>query len=160
MDVLQNFFQAVGSLLAPKHNTVPVFDEDVEAQTTFISEQDAVRILIHSYSALVEEHYGRPIQYTTDLFCNMIRMKRVWWIPVNHPLAVVIRNHFEESGFDGDGSKGSIGEKTIGECVVYDHEIVTHFVSEIVGLFESESSPLKEVSTVLSPPTTQIKKDD
>jgi hypothetical protein len=149
---MQSFLQFISSIIAPApapssfDNPYPGEEDEetgsVSIDTTikYRTEEEAHKAIVDSYYAFMEYHFGRKPLYTSDLYCNMVvtshRGKRYWWIPVTHPVAVIVKNHFDD--FDMDGSKGCIGTKQIGDCVIYEDKVIAFFVEEIVKLFENE----------------------
>lgn len=161
---MQRFLQFISSIIAPTPTSTHIHlethivgeeeDEEegyvaIDTETQYATEQEANRALVKSYYAFMEAHFGRKPQYVTDLYCNMlmtfVRGKRLWWIPTTHPIAIVLKNHFDD--MDMDGSKGTIGEKNIGDCVIYDDHVIKFVFTEMIKLFQDENIQLQEKGT-------------
>lgn len=147
---MQKLLQFISSIIAPippassfdgtPEEEGPEGDVAIDTDIKYATEEEALSALAKSYYAYMEQHYRRKPQIVSDLYCNMLmtscRGRRFWWIPVAHPIAVVLKNHFDAC--ETDGSQGCVGAEQIGDCVIYEDDVVAFVLSEVKKLFEDE----------------------
>lgn len=123
------------------------------AAVTFNSDE-----FVKVYAEYMQEHYGRPAQFTTDLFCCMLpiaveitagqvqTLHRYWWIPTHHPVTGLLLFHSVPHC-------GEVDAGICGSCIIYPDSYVVEWVERILGYFKDAhieliQPPLKKNSTV------------
>jgi hypothetical protein len=164
---MKGFFQQFLEIISPasssKSPTLPLYnnnDEDGKGFSILLNDLTAVeeeppfdpKAFVTTYCEYMEEHYGRPPKYTTDLFCCMLpitveitadRMQtlhRYWWLPVHHPVTtILIAHHIPNCGAVDAGICGS--------CIIYPDSYVVEWIERILGYFKDADIELEQHET-------------
>lgn len=103
---------------------------------------------VRIYSEYMREHYGRPAQWITDLFCCMLPITveitsgtvqtthRYWWIPVQHPVADILLSHRVPNC-------GEVDAGICGSCIIYPDSYVVEWTERILGYFKDANIELQ-----------------
>lgn len=110
-----------------------IYETDEQANRTFLAK----------YWLYMTNHYGRPPQYRTDLFCCMLPMDvmnpeldrdfpiRYWWMSLKHPLVHILENNGAEPEQELDSVLFGIG-------LVYRDEYLEQVMDWLVDLCEQD----------------------
>lgn len=103
---------------------------------------------VRNYSEYMREHYGRPAQFTTDLFCCMLpitveitsgpvqTLHRYWWLPVHHPVTEILLSHRIPNC-------GEVDAGICGSCIIYPDSYVVEWTERILGYFKDANIELQ-----------------
>lgn len=113
---------------------------------------------VRRYGEYMREHYGRPAQWITDLFCCMLPITveitsgtvqtthRYWWIPVQHPVAEILLSHRVPNC-------GEVDAGICGSCIIYPDSYVVEWTERILGYFKDANIELQSPPPPPPPPS-------
>jgi hypothetical protein len=151
---MKSFLERVLDILSPAAPPRPSYDDNDSSGGFSISLSDlnatevaATEATFNSdefvklYGEYMQEHYGRPAQFTTDLFCCMLpiaveitagqvqTLHRYWWIPAHHPVTGLLLFHSVPNC-------GEVDAGICGSCIIYPDSYVVEWVERILGYFK------------------------
>jgi len=158
-----------GSKGAPSHapngdSAVMVELDDLESQTIVNGEsahyptrEEAEAELVRAAMEYIHHHSGKmPPDSLRDLYVNMLRDpgffaaagsavgSSIYWIPSDHPIAVVLHNHFTVSK-NSDVAEGRAGPGKFGSVVIYNEAYVDFCVQQVGKIFAARGIVLDGV---------------
>lgn len=185
MELLRSLFRAVGNSddggdieneggNRPPPPSSPQLADEAEyiafdvfvPHTKYATQRDANTAFFHSYRAFMEDFYKRKVAYLSDLYCCMVcidvasaayeeQVMRYWWLPVNHPVAVVLSNHFK-----ADVSEGHCPTRRFGTCAVYSENYMNFIMEQIALLFLENGCALEGFEVDTSSPSPPIPEEE
>lgn len=154
---MKGFFQQFLEILNPPAPPRPAHDAtDIEHVSILLNEltetveeppfdpNEFVRI----YGEYMREHYGRPAEFTTDLFCCMLpiaveitagtvqTLHRYWWLPLHHPVTHLLLSH-------NVPNCGEVDAGICGSCMIYPDSYVIEWIERILSYFKDANIELK-----------------
>jgi hypothetical protein len=169
----KGLFQQLLDILSPPSPPRPSYDDnDLEAggEGVAILLNDLQQVpeeapfdpndFVQLYSEYMREHYGRPAQYTTDLFCCMLpitveitadqvqTLHRYWWLPVQHPVTSILLSHRVPNC-------GEVDAGICGSCIIYPDSYVVEWTGRILEYFKDANIELQSPPPP-PPPSTEF----
>jgi len=126
---------------------------DVRVEENRYDEDDPVfrKNLVEIVSKLVEANTGHAPQNTLDFRIMMFSItmikggfiRKSWWIPVNHPLAILLRNHARH--YNEWHRLDALHSSQYGQVYVYDDETMREMFRTLLYMFEEEGVNLENM---------------
>lgn len=122
--------------------------DDIEAEPMFSNAEDARNAFVNKIWDQMQTYHRREPTHDLDMLYGCASASidefRVWWIPLEHPIAELLKNHYDESG---EYAPEEIYRTDLGEFAVFNDLAVKHCIKSITTMCEESGKALQVLIT-------------